>query len=99
MENCIQAAIKFFDSPVCAGLTFGELRNLLNGVLELTLAELGNVTQLVDVAKGDRYKNRVLDRFTYKCSFRLWWKVLSQILSCILAQVLQNFLLNGYPTP
>ena len=58
MENCIQAAIKFFDSPVCAGLTFGELRNLLNGVLELTLAELGNVTQLVDVAKGDRYKNQ-----------------------------------------
>ena len=53
MENCIQAAIKFFDSPVCAGLTFGELRNLLNGVLELTLAELGNVTQLVDVAKGE----------------------------------------------
>ena len=58
MENCVQAAIKFFDSGACAGLTFGEMRSLLNGVLELTLAELANVTQLVDVAKGDRYKNQ-----------------------------------------
>ena len=62
MEHCVQAAIGFFDSPACAGLTFGEMRTMLDGVLQLTLAELANVTQLVDVARGDRYKNQALLR-------------------------------------
>ena len=94
MENCIQAAIKFFDSPVCAGLTFGELRNLLNGVLELTLAELGNVTQLVDVAKGDRYKNQAKLREYRRVGQIGTWFLRFKVLLQSFHLIVRNFLCN-----